>query len=412
MPRSQTAKDRPIAFVLHDTANNAPQEIHTLNIRPEDLTCNEPSRVSVQQTLGGAFLDAWGPGVASVNIAGHTGWGAGNTSYDGFEEFKKLHSKVFTQYHDLRAKVAAAGKDPNKVKLIFSDGLDDLTWEVAPQNFTLKRNKSRPLLSQYSIQMIKLAESVVEKPAKAPGAGGGADFLSMLGLPSLGQSIDSINSFANNIRGAVAAALGPLKAGIDGLVKMTSSALAAVRGLVTAGINGLRSIAGPVLDIAQGLCKVARNVMGIVSTIKGLPQAVKSLFMGVKSAFQNAFCLLRNAFKVGGFLPNYNSLYGASNCSSTSGGRPVAPYLNENVFTKLMPAAASPVSVTAAAQNSMNTLANADPLRMADDKAASLPTIGAHLSAIKDGVSLSTSVISKAIAASKLGASANGAAYV
>lgn len=396
MPKTdQRASVRPIAFALHDTVRNKPQEIFQLNIRPEDLTRNEPSRMSVQQTLGGkdggGWLDDWGPGVASVTIAGTTGWGASNVSYDGFEQFQKLHETVFGQYHLLRRQVAEEGKDPNGILLIFSDMLDGFTWHVAPQNFVLKRNRARPLLSQYQIQLIRLGDGVLEKPGtKAPGK----SLLSQLGLASLESSLDKITAFANNIRGGIASALGPLKGGIEAMVKLTHKALMAVRAIAKTGVDALRSIAAPVLEIATALTKMAANVFQIVSTTRGIPQAIKAQFMGVKSAFQNAFCLLRNAFKVGGFLPQYAGLYGASNCSSTSGGRGISPFVNTNVFPLIDPAGTTPVAVTSTAQEALSKVSALDPLRPITNA-----ELGGLVSAVNNGVAISQPAVDKAIQA-------------
>src|ERR1035437_1247118 len=49
---------------------------HTLTVNPEDLTVTEPSRVAVQQTMGGAWVDSFGPGLRTINISGVTGWRA------------------------------------------------------------------------------------------------------------------------------------------------------------------------------------------------------------------------------------------------------------------------------------------------------------------------------------------------
>ena len=371
-----------------------------MTIRPEDLTRSQTTRMSVNQTLGGAWVDAWGEGVPTVNIAGHTGWGAGDLP-DGFEQFKELHAQVFEKWHAMRAAAIQEGKDPDGIKLIFSDKLDDFVWCVAPQSFILKRNRARPLLSMYQIAMTKLSDAVLEEQKKTPDLQGRED----LGLDSLDASLKVINDFSKDVRGAIASALGPIKAGIDGLVKLTASALSAVRSIVSAGMNAVRSVAGPVLEIGQGLTKVASNVFRIVSDTAGLPMRVRNTFMQVGGAFTNAFCLLRNVFKSRGFLPQYMGLYGASYCSSTAGGSPVSKYIGANVFPKIFPAAASAVTMTAAAETALGSLANMDPL-----KPAGLPVIGGLLNTIHTGVSIATSVVDKAISQARSMAGSHAAA--
>ncbi|HEX5678796.1 MAG TPA: hypothetical protein VFX91_12595, partial [Alcanivorax sp.] len=113
------------------------------NIRPEELTVIEPSRAAVQQTLGGAWLDNFGPGIKSVNIGGHTGWRALYGDEDGFALFKRLNNTVFRLWHAKRAAAIEAGRDPDLIQLVFVDELDELVYVVAPLSFQLRRSKSR-----------------------------------------------------------------------------------------------------------------------------------------------------------------------------------------------------------------------------------------------------------------------------
>ena len=149
----QRAGVRPIAFFLEVDGN--PGDPFILPIRPEDLSRTEPSRVNVQQTLGGAWADNFGPGVQQINISGHTGWRGMDAAsgLDGLGQFFTLRSMVFEQWHALRQDRINAGRDPSTVKLLFSDQLDEFCWEVVPSQFTLRRSKSRPLLATYQIAM-------------------------------------------------------------------------------------------------------------------------------------------------------------------------------------------------------------------------------------------------------------------
>ncbi|MFZ4538522.1 hypothetical protein [Propionivibrio sp.] len=173
LPDSLKADARPISFCLHNTAVDGPPLIFPLFVRPEDLSITYPSRLAVTQTFGedGAWADSFGQGVKSISLSGITGWGGprvnGGTD-DGYQHFVKLHKTVFTEWHRMRKEVAKAGNDPDKVLLILSDGLDHLNWVVAPQQFVLKRNKSRPLLAQYAITMHMLRDQSSEKESGQP----------------------------------------------------------------------------------------------------------------------------------------------------------------------------------------------------------------------------------------------------
>ena len=164
-PTSQTATERPISFIL--TVDGAPEPRFDFYIRPEDLQWTQTSRTSVQQTLGGAWVDTFGEGIATINISGHTGW-RGSVEATGAKtwetRFIALNEIVFKKYH---AGVVSA-KDPEKVVLEFVDVLDKRAVRVVPGNFILKRNKSRPLLMQYNISLTVVALSSQSVAPTAP----------------------------------------------------------------------------------------------------------------------------------------------------------------------------------------------------------------------------------------------------
>lgn len=136
-----------------------------LALRPEDLTWSEPSRMAVINTFGGAWIDSFGPGIATITIAGHTGWRGGSDG-DWLARFERLHKEVFAGWHD-KTKGAA---DLTPLAYDFVDGLDERVAKVVPQSFTLRRSRSRPLLVQYNIQLL-----VIEDLGGGGGGGGGED---------------------------------------------------------------------------------------------------------------------------------------------------------------------------------------------------------------------------------------------
>lgn len=143
----------------------------SFNIRPEELTRYEPSRLAVQQTLGGAWVDGFDRGIITIKIQGHTGWrgftpgsaqdAVGNpltTGLPGELQFAQLRASSFLNWHAERARIVAGGGDPSVVELIFIDTLNGFTDLVAPKSFTLRRSKSRPLLMMYTIEMLVLQD--------------------------------------------------------------------------------------------------------------------------------------------------------------------------------------------------------------------------------------------------------------
>lgn len=152
-PPSQ--KLRQIAFRLSGGPGPAVQQ--ALFIRPEELSRAEPSRLTVQQTLGGAWADAWDRGVSTVRLSGTTGW-RGSDLVSGEQAFLDLRQHSFADWHARRAAVVAGGGDPNTVELLLVDTLDDFVVLVAPKQFVLRRSKTSPLLMRYTIELTVLAD--------------------------------------------------------------------------------------------------------------------------------------------------------------------------------------------------------------------------------------------------------------
>lgn len=367
-PPRQKAEERPISFVFHNMATgSAPVEMR-LVIRPEDLTRTDRSRLTTTQTLGGAWADNFGPGIPQVVLAGHTGWGQGGRP-DGQAEFQRLHETVFRRWHEERAAALRDGLDPDQVRLIFSDALDDFTWVVAPQAFVLRRNKARPLLSQYQITMNWLSDDVAQTMGALQSQSLSA--LEELGLSSLEQSIREIEAFAAGLREEIGAVLGPIKKAFESFVQLTATVLSTVQRVVAAGMSVVSAVTGSLLSIAGSLARAGANITRTFQSIVSMPNQIRAQFARVGSAFNNAFCVLKNAFRRRVTIVNYDDLYGASTCSSTAGGRPISRFATENPFPLLFPLEEAPVQVTAEAAESLTALQQADPV-LAPPSAAEL----------------------------------------
>lgn len=385
-PRSQKPDERPISFVLHDTAANTPPREVKLVIRPEDLTINWPSRLLAHQTLGGGWVDDFGAGIPTLTLSGHTGWRPDKAGGpDGMERFSELHKAVFVEWHRLRAEAIKAGIAPDKVKLIFADKLDDITWVVAPTSFVLRRNKTRPLLSQYNIALTYVSADVTSADFPAPAASSDPGAMATA-KKSLQSSISKIQKFTAAIQGKIASVLGPIRDQVKSFLNKTAAVLSAVKSAAGAVTGLITGAAGALIGIARDMAQAARNVMGVVSAIAGIPSKIKAAFMEVKSALHNAFCVMKNAFKVQRTLTDYSDMYGASTCSSTAGGSPLSKYSEAgiNSFYDVAKTTPSPATVSPAAAASLAALKNIDPV-------TSMPAIAdlkAPIEAVSGGVVL------------------------
>lgn len=373
-PTSQKAGQRPISFLLTDSFSGVNTSIN-LVIRPEDLTRNEPSRASVSQTLEGAWVDNFGPGISSIQIAGHTGWRGGYTT-DGVAAFSELRSGVFAEWHRLRAQAKDAGQDPNSVKLIFADVLDSIAVVVVPMNFLLKRNRSRPLLMMYQIGMTvveELDQSILKSASLSP------TDVSAAGIDSLADCLDRINSYAAQVQSFIDANVaGP----IHQFMNLTNTAFSKVLQVVGTAESIVDSQANQLIGIASDIALVGRNAFYTYNAVVGLPSRIQFAVAQVAASYENAFCVLKNAFKRQRQYEDYSDLYGASTCSSTAGGSPLSPLRGGNAFEQIMGASSAPVSVTTDARTNINWLKATDPVLAP----MSIADMSSRLASINSGV--------------------------
>lgn len=360
-PSSQSAGERPIAFLLTDDTGAQLAEPITLSIRPEALTRQDPSRIAVQQTLGGAWADSFGAGLATINLSGHTGWRrtvGGNpqaNGQDGVERFLALRETVFKRWHDEREDRIKSGRDPSGVQLVFSDALDRFGCVVAPQAFVLQRSRSRPLLMQYQISMIVLNDNVGFKAGAFTPLDAVADILVSLGLESLAATVTRIETYAAD-----------LSKFIDNTIAAPARAFmattAAIYRRVEAAVRAPESVASSLISVARIASQAGMNVFRTIGLITSLPQRAKALLGQVAAAYSNAFCLLRNAVRRLPQYDDYTGLYGASNCSSTSGGRGLSQFAGVNTFSAIASTTQETpdVVLTAGANASLQSLARAD----------------------------------------------------
>ena len=124
-------------------------------LRPEEVVYSHPTRATVVQTLGGAWVDDFGEGLVEITLAGHTGWRPGG-SIGGEEAFLLLRNGCFQVYHRMRMQAASSGRDPDEVRMIFVDTLHTCSYVVYPINMQIRKHRTRPLLFQYQLRLTGL----------------------------------------------------------------------------------------------------------------------------------------------------------------------------------------------------------------------------------------------------------------
>jgi hypothetical protein len=204
--------------------------------------------------------------------------------------------------------------------------------------------------------------------------------LEALGIDSLTKAVTAIANTVSSIASWVNTNIvAPLKK----FVSMAVNAFNAVVGV----INTATGIVSNVLSTAQSIARAGMQVMHTLSSIASLPTAIKAQITATAGLFSNVFCVLKNAVAKRSTYPDYSSLLGASNCSSTAGGSPASTYTTNgaNPFKDVIGAPAAPViTATAEATTALQTINNTDPVL----SPMSTTAIAANLKVINSGVTV------------------------
>ncbi|ENE5752085.1 hypothetical protein ABNO07_003563 [Salmonella enterica subsp. enterica serovar Bareilly] len=365
VPTDQRAGVKPIAFTLQ-TANGLSTPV-TLKIRPEDLNRTENQRVTANQTMGRGVIgwaDHFGEGLPSLNISGHTGWRTANGSgEDGAQAFETLNKLIMHDYPEAVQDAINQGRDPAMVRLIFVDMLDDFSWVVVPQQFVLRRSRSRPLLFQYTMQFQCIATDLENPLMILPFSGS-----IFSGLKALNGVITTIEGYGKDIEGWIHKAVNikneivtPIAQSVRLFNESANRIFRTVNSVITTGKNAINGTANDLIGIAHDFAKVGMNIHRTIAAITGIPQDIQHAIQRVAGAYSEAFCIFNNSLKQRKVYQNYEGLFGASNCSSTTGGNQPSNYINTNAFA-LLNDKQTPVTLTADARAAVSELGNADPV--------------------------------------------------
>lgn len=273
--------------------------IMTLPIRPEELTRTEPSRITVVNSLSGAWLDDFGRGLSTINISGHTGWGQGDRP-DGASQFAMLRDQFIHRWRVARKEKINQGLDPNDVRLIFIDALNDkYVADVAPTNFVLRRSRSNPLLMMYNISLTAIKEKA-ESPeayllepivpaAELQGA-----------LASVLESVGAISGLLTKVSGFLNL-LGPLGRAAMTMIQGTilpsiTKVLDLVRLASSLG-TGIGLIEKAAITMSTSLIQTGMTSITALTALPNLPAAALAPLVQMKTTFSTVTGTLRGLIK-------------------------------------------------------------------------------------------------------------------
>ncbi|POZ52979.1 hypothetical protein [Methylovulum psychrotolerans] len=351
-------QSKNISFILHNVADGSNPKEMILKVRPEEFNQQDTSRLAVTQTFGGMFIDSFGVGLPTIKLAGHTGWRGKDDATTGFQFMQDLKKLVYTDWHEQRALMAAQGKDPALVHLIYNDFLNDVAWVCAPNSFIAKKTTNAPLLYYYEIN-ITFVDKYLRKKLIKPGLTG------LLGdiIASIKRAVTIVAGFMKLVKNTISSWVNFVKDIVGGIMAVSYAITQGVADILS-GANGVvNSITGGLSDIAGGLAFATSSLLTSAMAINNFPQEVQAEIQGCVSAFNNLGCIFRNGLKQAQLLNNYDSLFGASLCSSTTGGAPISSYYGLNTFENVLPKdQLSGVEMTTAAMDWMRLVNNSDPI--------------------------------------------------
>ena len=330
-------------------------------IRPEDLNYQQPSRLNVQQTFGGAWADSYGAGLRTISMSGHTGW-RGSLTMNGEDLFYALRDTVMTGWHSRREAAARNGIDPADVRLSFVDTLDDFSGTVAPRSFTLRRSRASPLLMRYQLQLVVLddgndATTVVDSNVSALSN----PLRWLAGVTGLGNLLGTLESTIGDVRrvfGVISEAPGRLIAIVRNGIDTVQGVARDARGIFDGPNAALHAL-------MSDLTLASRNGFGVLARSPDLTDSQRGVAMAAASQSADAHCTLANSFTVGRYFRSYEELFGASLCSSTAGGRPWSTFAEQDQsgLAALFPPVASRVSIDQGGRDALAALRR-DPLTL------------------------------------------------
>ncbi len=314
-PPSHPQDGRGVYFLLFQNGRfqGAPVAKFVLPINPEDFNYERQERVNVFQTIGNPFADEFGMGLPRINIRGVTGWRTQvSTGMDGYAAYKQLQQKIIDQYFQLREGNVKAAKDPDLVRLILLNCVDDLAFDVIPGRCRLLRNKQRPLLYQYDLNFIVLQDltsnpqvQMIMDPLGYT-LNWATSFLSH--LPVLSNVVGYCEEIYNDAVGGV----GLFCTAMSTFLSSTCSAI----GLLTTGAGAVANLlCGIIASLDTGFTTIKESV-GFQSLDLGTMVAVNHLY----SMNNELNCYLNRGTTSDFVYPDFSRLYGASAAGSIFSG--------------------------------------------------------------------------------------------
>jgi hypothetical protein len=155
--------------------------------------------------------------------------------------------------------------------------------------------------------------------------------------------------------------LGPLAGAGSEFLTKSKSLLDTVRTSVQSVTGTIDDTLRPVFDLTRDIQQAGRNIFHATDVIAGVPNHVVNEINAIAGNLHGAYCNIVNGFDRIESIFDLDPLFGASNCSSTGGGRPISPWENANPFESLSPSV-PPAPQTTASRDAMRWAQSLDPV--------------------------------------------------
>lgn len=228
--------------------------------------------MTVQNTFGNAWIDSFGPGIATINISGTSGWGSGDLDIDWLEQFTQLREVAFTKWHE----ITQGETDLTPFAFFFIDALDNRTAKCVPQNFTMKRSKSRPLLIQYNIQLLVIEDASAPGDVSAPDQDPGDS-------PELSGQMPPIETFNGDTED-----LQTQIGFIDGAVETIQSVIASGEGALSDLLASVDSL-NEALSLVASLASMAESAMSEANNLMAFTEGLANNALSSATSFGASF---------------------------------------------------------------------------------------------------------------------------
>ncbi len=274
-------------------------------VNPEEFTVSRNERVQVVQTLGEPFIDEFGIGLPTLSIRGITGWRTRrikNQNIDGHEAFRRLHRDFIDRYFAERQKKQADGHNPDDVKLVVVNSVDSLTYQVVPQNFRLLRSRVKPLLYQYDLTFVVVADlNGINKEA-------------VVDLDPVPKSQNWLSGLKKRV--------GPMVAKLESFTAPICQTMAAFIGSGVSILENAKSGVGEIADFLGGVTDTVKLTLDAIrdtqSFINALPLDAIIELNELTSVVGEFGCYLKEGITES-WLPDFSGVCGITNCAATHG---------------------------------------------------------------------------------------------